>query len=244
MAPTKSHPMLQMHTGCAFRLQTPPLAHPVRGLIPDRTCNHPHPPSFRRRPESRTHAYYSTPRLSVAARPVPITVALVPACAGTDWGAGGHSPLPLPVRRAGSMIRAFNRSARPTAAHRKPHFVIPAQAGIQNPRHYSNHAPNAAARPVPLSHAALQAACAGTTGWTAGRSSAACAGTTGWTDRYALIRCLAGATLEHPFCTNAASPRSPTASPTFVIPAKAGIQNPRLLLQHAPSVCCTSGART
>ena len=107
-----------MHTGRAFAgLQRPLLAHPVWRLIPDRTCNHPHPLVI------PAQAGILNPRLlfqhapSAAARPVPhYTPHWVPACAGTTgWTAGASSPLPC---RHDGLVRWCPHQRGPP--HRRP----------------------------------------------------------------------------------------------------------------------------
>ena len=157
--------------------------------------------------ESRAHAYCCNTLRAVLHVRCLITPHWVPAFAGTTgWTAGASSPLPC---RHDGLVRWCphqRRSARPNATHRKYPFVIPAKAGIQNPRSPVQLTPRAPLHLRCPSHAALG------TGLR-------------WYD--GLVR----------WCPHqrGQSPPPPAASPHLVIPAKAGIQGPRLLLQHRPS---------
>ena len=137
------------------------------------------------------------------------------------------------------MIRAMARSARPTAARRKPHlFVIPAKAE-SSPRLLLQHAPSAA-RPVPSSHAALGTGLRrydGLDGWCLFAVACRYDGLERW---YPFsLPCWHDA-LDRAFTIEVPPPVA-TANPLVVIPAKAGIQNPRLLSNSRPNAaarCC------
>ena len=151
-----------MHTGRAFAgLQRPLLAHPVWRLIPDRTCNHPHPLVI------PAQAGIQNPRLLFQ---------LTPRASLHVWC--------LITRRTGYRPAPVRRREGTDQARWRPPLVIPAKAGIQNPRLLFQLPPRASLhvrclitrrtgyRPAPVRRAGrlapLRRCLAGMTGWSAG----------------------------------------------------------------------------
>ena len=158
--------------------------------------------------------------------------------------AGASSPLPCRHDGLGRWCphQRGQSHRRPPQA---PPFVIPAKAGIQNPRLLLQLTPRAVLhvrclitrrtgyRPSPVRRAGrlvpLLRCLAGTTGWTL----------------VPLLRCLAGMTrsMIRAFMASKCPPhRRPPQAPPLVIPAKAGIGPTPTIPTHAPSSRCTSGA--